>query len=47
MKPQERIFRYTSTHRGKWMVTYDVDDEKCRYYWRGVRVPWLAWAVFS
>jgi hypothetical protein len=39
------------TVRGRWMRTYirlpDEDHGTFRYYWCGIRVPWLAWALFS
>jgi hypothetical protein len=37
------------TCRGRWRRDYDSDRRrfKCRYYWRRLRVPWLAWAIFS
>lgn len=30
--------------RGDFIRTFD--GKRCRYYWRGVRVPWLAWVMF-
>jgi hypothetical protein len=29
--------------RGNWTRTYD--GKRLRYYYRGVRVPWLAWVM--
>lgn len=36
---------YDETIRGHWRRTYD--GRRIRYYWLGIRVPWLAWAMFS
>jgi hypothetical protein len=35
--------------RGRWKRDFDNARRffRWRYYWRGVRVPWLAWAMFS
>lgn len=33
------------TVRGHWSREYD--GHRFRYYWRSVRVPWLAWAMLS
>jgi hypothetical protein len=33
------------TWHGRWTRTYD--GSRMRYYYGRVRVPWLAWAMFS
>lgn len=43
-----------TSKRGRWVQTLTCDGysarrprARVRYYWRGVRVPWLAWAMFA
>jgi hypothetical protein len=31
--------------RGNWMRVYD--HRGIRYYYRGVRMPWILWVMFS
>jgi hypothetical protein len=31
--------------RGNFLRTYD--GTKIRHYWRGIRIPWIIWAMFS
>lgn len=42
------------SRRGRFAQTLEVDGyasdrRRCRvrYYWRGVRVPWIMWAIFA
>lgn len=35
--------------RGRWVRDFDNGRRffQWRYYWHGIRVPWLAWAMFA
>jgi hypothetical protein len=37
---------YVETVSGSWTRVYR-DGKRLRYYWHGVRVPWLVWEMFS
>jgi hypothetical protein len=36
---------YDETIRGHFRRVYD--GRRIRHYWRGIRVPWIVWAMFS